>query len=351
MKKLFLLLILSVLFLSGCKSKQEVDIAFSGGNINTTVSDETVVNADIGPYDEIVINNNDVPISNNGIEIDITEEETPPPTEKEIKEFLKKIHPGCTVEWLENLNCYEVTSHNVDYAKYRLPEFEFEANNDVGTKKDLENWLSATNLESSVIFKGETTGNSYQTVGYHITNFENISVIYASTTVEMKVLKAYYGDINESDIIEISDSFGVVYQNGEYKLHVTNECSNYIPYDKEYLVQATKLTDGRYMPDIHDLLPLDREYKPWSDDNPGHRYCFFEKYILNNDTALDRQQEEHKLRLQNSERNKQHANLTDAQYGGTEPLTDKQLAIVNDNALSEEQQMLLNRAMNKYGSK
>ena len=364
MKKAICLTLALMLPLSlfSCKTEQslgESDTIISSSGTANDAYNASIIEGDSSTDEYFRVDTQyypDRPLSPDGnphIDEPYEPEQDKPPSKDEVIKFFKQKIPGCTVVQDPQYEYeYKVTNTNINPADYREPYFEYNENNDVGSPESIEHWFTGYNLETEVIAKAKTTGNYKQEVTYAVLGFPKVEVLSYTTYVEFEITEPFYGDIESGQKITYTDSFAVVYDNNKLKIAKTNESNPFIIYGGEYLLNASRQPDGTYSSvTALETLPLEIEFKPYSNDMPGHNYSLYKRFIIDKNIALDRAAETKKLEQLNKNRNLEKAQLTDEQYNGHVPLTEKQQQIINDCKLSTEQQALLERMINKYGEK
>lgn len=364
MKKAICLTLALMLTLSlfSCKNEQssgEIDTIISNSGTANDAYNASIIEGDTSTDEYFRVDTQyypDRPLSPDGnphIDEPYSPEQDKPPSKDEVIKFFKQKIPGCTVVRDPQYEYqYIVTNTNINPADYREPYFEYNETNDVGSPESIEHWFTGYNLEQYITAKAKTTGKFKQEVTYVVTSLPNVSALCYVTYTEFEIIEPYYGDIESGQKITVSDSFAVVYENNKLKMKNTNETNKFITYGGEYLLNAVKEPDGRYLnASTLETLPLDIEFKPYSNDMPGHNYSLYKRFIIDKNIALDRAAETKKLEQLNKNRNLEKAQLTDEQYNGHVPLTEKQQQIINDCKLTTEQQALLERMINKYGEK
>ena len=368
-----LIIITMLISLSACKKKptEEIDAipisgAASGGN--TANSDSVASDVDSG--DSMISTSDEISgegqgsypttpeefiIESSGSSSGHTEA-NPEVTREEVIAYFEKIHPGCTIE-VDHNGTYAVTNKNVSIEQFKTEKLLQRQPDDPWSRKDVEAWLEADCIEYTIIFKGKKTGNTIQKASYAAWSLPAMPY-GACTLVEMEVTEAYYGNMKEGDKVWVMDSYGVVYENGEYRIDISSGSKTCGMFADEYILHASKTfipttpgIENEYHLDFF-ALPLDHEYAPldtWP--GPGVDYTVYEKYILNKNTALSREQEMEKQLRQN--KNIVFAVEDLSQYDKIYPeLYDIAKDIKSANyELTERQLAMIDDALKRYGEK
>lgn len=358
-----LILIICILFsLCACKRKMTDDIVIIDDVGNSAAADSEIGEADtMSHYDptkdySIIEYIEEEPQSDSHGQGISESNENYQPTNQEVLDYFEKIHPGCTVT-VDHNGDYTVSNKNLSIEEYKTDKLLQRQTDDGWTRESVENWLEADCLEYTVIFKGKKTGNSINFAQY--TAWKLPAVPYGAYTItEMEVTEAYYGNIKKGDKIWVSDSYGIVCEDGEYRLDISNYALTNGMFADEYVLHATKVYSNYHdIPNEYTLdffaLPLDREYQPQDTlPGPGFDYVVYEKYILNKDIALNKYKEIEKQLRKNKDIVLGIEDLASCNV----PMYPDSYDIANDiksanYTITDRQTEMINDALERYGEK
>ena len=209
---------------------------------------------------------------------------------KAVLQELKELYPDSKIESKDGI--YKVISDNVDINDADTAQQYGVSDGPV--YNDMKQLLQALNPVTAVIFIGKKTGESRQVIPI-LANSGDVDGMF-ETHSKVQVTKAYYGDINEGDVITYYEPYATF--NGEQKImRYLYKPIN----DGEYLFVCYRYNQGSlydggafYGNAYHDLGAVDIEH--WektlfnSTMSPLEKisYDLYDKYIRKNDTALDR---------------------------------------------------------------
>ena len=168
---------------------------------------------------------------------------------------------------------------------------------DYVTFDSLESYLDTFTLDKNIIFKGEKIGLSKQ-----VTLEKGGQVFYYYLETKIKVIEAFYGDVNCGDIIILKEFAGVQNNN---KLVCDPETPP-INSDKQYLFMLYKSEDlssdnkpmYSYVSMCYSIHSLDNETNDLINKPNGYLEIHNEainKFIENKDTKLNVKEEVHKI--------------------------------------------------------
>jgi len=203
---------------------------------------------------------------------------------------LKELYPDSKIE--SDGGIYKVISDNVDIND--ADTVKQDGMSDGPVYDGMDQLLQALNPVTAVIFTGKKTGESRQVIPV-LANSGDVDGMF-ETHSKVQVTKAYYGDINEGDIITYYEPYAIF--NGEQKImrYLYKPLT-----DGEYLFVCYRYNQGSlydggaiYGNAYRALGAVDIERWEKTDYNstmsPPEKmaYDLYDKYIRKNDTALDR---------------------------------------------------------------
>lgn len=217
---------------------------------------------------------------------------------------LKSKYPNSQIT--DNNGIYDVVSDNVDFSEVQTKEAYGES--EMYLYDTLELLLDSLNPQTSVIVLGEKTGQSKQYIP--VNSKTNLVEGLFYTHSKVKVKKAFYGDVSDGDVITVCEYYAVFNDtNGSKMLYDT-----YLPLSSEeaiYVLYKNKAPslfgESEYYDNSIYSVSTDYITNKVTETDKKLRMTklksdLYQKYVVNNDTALDRDEEIKKNTEYNSKR-------------------------------------------------
>lgn len=241
----------------------------------------------------------------------------------EVLQKLKTDYPDAKITRSGNL--LEVVSQNVDVSQAEKTEYGIADGHYYASAQIL---LDSMDPVTDVIFIGEKTGETKQYIPVNAKTGNVDGLFYTESKVKVK--KVYYGDVLAGDIISCREDYAVFYGSEKPKLLYT---TNMPVGENEHLYMLHRVDgieslfgDKHFYHIYSHIGPIDIDTYSKNDFSTSEirdertKAEIYKKYVVNNDTALDRDEEIKK----NVKYNKMHdAGNAD----GTS--TEKQLEIID----------------------
>ena len=250
----------------------------------------------------------------------------------EVLQKLKTDYPDAKISISGNL--IEVVSDNVDTTCVPITRYD---SGDPRIYSSAEALLDSMDPETDVIFIGEKTGETKQYIPVNAKTGNVDDLFYTDSKIRVK--KVYYGDISEGDIISCREDYAVFYGSEKPKLLYT---TNMPVGENEHLYMLHRVDgieslfgDKHFYHIYSHIGPIDIDIYSKNDFSTSEirdertAAEIYNKYVVNNDTALDRDEEIKK----NVKYNKMH----DAGNA--------------DGSSTEKQLEIIDRLIQKYGEK
>lgn len=244
--------------------------------------------------------------------------------------MLQEKYPDAAIT--KNGELYEMVSENIDLGTVERSKSYGET--DVISFSSMDEFLMSGNPMNTIIFLGSKTGDNRQYIPINANTGDVEGLFYTHSKVNVE--KVFYGDVENGDVITFKEWYAVF--NGEAGYQSVEVCQ---PTDNgKYLYILSKGDETSLYGDAayYQLgvwlghIPIDYYSKIDPAEIPEEykqiqiAYDLYEKFVINNDTALDPQKELEKIERYNAR-----------VYGTAEP--------------TAQQKALVNEQLEKYGNK